>query len=155
MASSNSQYHYLKAGKVHFFCPLCHHHQSTNTIRRVTAKNIAQLLLLTATTVFVAWPLFGEKGVSLFFVYWAAFEFVYRLRKRQALVCESCGFDPFLYKQDVQKARSALKQHWEKRIQQENLFAGKKLKNYQTSPVNHPTQPVTATETEKNQSPPA
>lgn len=151
--ASNSQFHYVKAGKMHFFCPLCHHHQSTNTIKRVSAKNLAQLMLLTLTTAFVSWPIFGFKGLSLFFVYWGVFEFVYRLRKRQALVCESCGFDPFLYKQDVKKARTALKQHWEKRIQNENLFAGKKLKNYQTQPVNSPTQPVTApaaSATEKN-----
>lgn len=134
MASAN-QFHYVKAGRVHFFCPLCHHHQSTNTIRRVSWKNAAQLALLTATATFVGWPVFGEKGVAMLFPFWAGFEFFYRLRKRQALICESCGFDPFLYKQDVQKARAKLRQHWEKRIANENLFAGKKLKNYQTSSV--------------------
>jgi hypothetical protein len=134
MASAN-QFHYVKAGRVHFFCPLCHHHQSTNTIRRVSWKNIAQLGLLTATATFLAWPFFGEKGIAMLFPFWAGFEFFYRLRKRQALICESCGFDPFLYKQDVQKARAKLRQHWEKRIANENLFAGKKLKNYRTNPV--------------------
>lgn len=153
MASAN-QFHYVKAGRVHFFCPLCRHHQSTNTIRRMSGKHIGQLLLLTCTTVFAAWPIFGAKGISLFFVFWGAFEIVYRLRKRQALVCESCGFDPFLYKQDIQKARVALRQHWEKRIQNENLFAGKKLRNYQTAPVNQPTQAAN-TEAEKSTAPPS
>lgn len=139
---ANSQFQYVKAGKLHFFCPLCHYHQSTNTIQRLSVKHLGQLLLLTATVAFVSWPIFGAKGLTLFFPFWGAFEIAYRMRKRQALVCESCGFDPFLYKQDVQKARSALKQHWEKRIQNENLFAGKKLKNYQTNPVNQATQPV-------------
>jgi hypothetical protein len=101
----------------------------------VSWKNIAQLGLLTATATFLAWPFFGEKGIAMLFPFWAGFEFFYRLRKRQALICESCGFDPFLYKQDVQKARAKLRQHWEKRIANENLFAGKKLKNYRTNPV--------------------
>jgi hypothetical protein len=142
MASAN-QFYYVKAGRVHFFCPLCHHHQSTNTIRRVSWKNIAQLTLLTVTASYLAWPLFGEKGIALLFPFWGAFEFFYRLRKRQALVCESCGFDPFLYKQDIQKARAKLRQHWEKRIENENLFAGKKLKNYRTNPVGQSTRAAT------------
>ncbi len=138
--ATETQFHYIKAGKVHFFCPLCHHHQSTNTIRRVSWRHVGQLLLLTVATVLVAWPSFGVKGLSLFFLYWGIFEFAYRFRKRQALICQSCGFDPFLYKQDVQKARAALRQHWEKRIESENLFAGKKLKNYRTNPLTQSTQ---------------
>jgi hypothetical protein len=138
--ASDSHYHYLRAGRIHFFCPLCHHHQSTNSLRRVSLRNIGQLLLLTLATSYLAWPLFGSKGLALFFPYWATFELVYRFRKRQALICQSCGFDPFLYKQDVKRARASLRKHWEDRIQKENLFAGKKLKNYQTSEL--PTQPV-------------
>jgi hypothetical protein len=134
----------MKAGRVHFFCPLCHYHQSTNTIRRVSWKHCMQVSLLTCTSVYLAWPVFGYKGVFLLFPYLAVFEFIYRLRKRQALVCQSCGFDPFLYKQDIGKARAALRQHWEKRIENENLFVGKKLKNYRTKPINQPTQGATS-----------
>lgn len=129
-------FHHYRAGKLHFFCPLCHYHQSTNTIQRMKAKHHGQLGLLTAAIAFAAWPLFGVKGFFLYFFFWLVFEIGYRLRKRQALICQSCGFDPFLYKQDIQKARRALKQHWETRIETENLFAGKKLKNYQTKGVN-------------------
>ena len=102
-----------------------------------------QVVLLTVTATYLAWPIFGLKGFSLAFPFLGAFEFIYRLRKRQALICQSCGFDPFLYKQDIGKARAALRQHWEARIENENLFAGKKLKNYRTKPVNQPTREAT------------
>jgi hypothetical protein len=123
---------YSRAGKLHFFCPLCRYHQSTNTITKVGWKHHAQMTVLTITTIILGWPLFGLKAISFYLFYWMLFEFFYRIRKREALVCESCGFDPFLYKADVKKAREALKAHWQTRIEKEGLFAGKKLRNYQT-----------------------
>ena len=128
-------FQFVREGKLHFFCPLCHYHQSTNTIERVGARHHGQIAILTLATMLLTYPVFGLKGAVLYLVYWMGFEFFYRLRKRQALVCESCGFDPFLYKQDVTLARKALRQHWETRIEKENLFANLKLKNYQTARV--------------------
>lgn len=129
-------FQFVRQGKLHFFCPLCHYHQSTSTIQKVTLKHHAQIFLLTVATGVLTFPLFGFSAIALYLVYWTGFEFFYRLRKRQALVCESCGFDPFLYKRDVEMARKALRQHWQTRIEKENLFANLKLKNYQTSRVN-------------------
>lgn len=138
-----------KKGKIHFVCPLCQYPQGTNTIRRVTWRNHLQLAVLTAACVVLAWPLFGGKGVALYFLFWGIFEFAFRLRKRQALVCQSCGFDPFLYKQDVKRAREALRKHWQTRIETENLFAGKKLRNYRTSGVGQEGVPEGAVLPEK------
>jgi hypothetical protein len=134
-------YHY-KEGKMHFFCPLCHSHQSTNTIRRVGPKHFAQLGVLTLAISIAGWPIFGWNGLYLFFPFWLSFELFYRMRKRQALICQSCGFDPFLYKQDVRRARAALKEHWQKKIDTENLFVGKKLKNYKSPTAQNTTQEV-------------
>jgi hypothetical protein len=130
-----SDFHFVRAGKRHFFCPLCKFHQSTSTIDRVHLKHHGQILLFTASLSLLFFPLVGWNGALLYLPTWAAFEFFYRLRKRQALICQSCGFDPFLYKQDVHRARKALKSHWESRIEKENLFANLKLKNYQTARV--------------------
>lgn len=134
--ASKHQFQFTRAGKLHFFCPLCHYHQSTNTIDKMKPKHHVSLLVLTLTIAYLAWPIFDWKGLSLYFVFWATFEIAYRMRKRQALICESCGFDPFLYKQDIHKARKALRKHWEDRIETENLFPGMKLKNYTTKPIN-------------------
>ncbi|MGZ3649598.1 MAG: hypothetical protein ACXVB9_06485 [Bdellovibrionota bacterium] len=131
-------FQFVRAGKLHFFCPLCKYHQSTSTIDRVQLKHHAQILVVTLATTLLTFPLFGWNGLLLYLVYWGAFDFFYRLRKRQALVCESCGFDPFLYKQDISLARKALKEHWQSRIANENLFANLKLKNYETARVKEP-----------------
>jgi hypothetical protein len=128
-------FQFVRAGRIHFFCPLCKVHQSTSTIDRIRPVHHLQIAIFTIAAAWLAFPVFGFSGVALYLIFWMVFEFFYRLRKRQALVCESCGFDPFLYKQDVHKARSALRQHWETRIAKENLFAKVKLKNYQTACV--------------------
>jgi hypothetical protein len=74
-------------------------------------------------------------------------EFQHRTRKRAALVCSNCGFDPFLYKQDVEKARVAVRKYWEEKITKDGAFRGVKLKNYSTLPA--------ATNAEKSKNPPA
>lgn len=133
---ASKDFYFMRAGKLHFFCPLCKHHQSTSTIQSITWKHHAQMAVVTAAVSYLLWPFFGPKSIPFYLIYWAGFEFFYRLRKRDALICESCGFDPFLYMQDVDKARKALKKHWEIRIEKENLFSGLKLKNYKTAVVN-------------------
>lgn len=133
--AAEQPFQFVRAGKLHFFCPLCKYHQSTSTIDRVRLKHHLQIGIVTSAFTFLTFPLFGLKGIFLYLVFWSGFEFFYRLRKRQALVCESCGFDPFLYKQDVNKAREKLRHHWQTRIEKENLFANLKLKNYETARV--------------------
>ena len=133
--AARHDFYYVKAGKLHFFCPLCQYHQSTNTIQRVQWKHHAQLVLATVSIMLLTWPYFGLKSLSFYLVLWAAFEFFYRARKREALVCQSCGFDPFLYMRDRKKARLSLKKHWQAKIENENLFPGIKLKNYKTNSV--------------------
>ena len=133
---------YFRPGKLHFYCPLCGHHQTTSTIKTMNWRHHLQIALLTVAATTLTYPWIGLAGIALYPIFLAGFDFFYRLRKRQALVCESCGFDPFLYKKDVRKARAALKKHWEQRIAKENLFAGKKLRNYQTSAAVSPEQPA-------------
>ncbi len=125
-------------GKVVFYCPLCHCRQGTNALSKMTAWNHLQLAGLTVFVTLVFWSVFGVKGLFLYFIFWGGFEFFYRMRKREAVVCESCGFDPYLFVRDQQKARQALKKHWESRIETENLFVGKKLRNYKTKPLQPP-----------------
>ncbi|MCO5143993.1 MAG: hypothetical protein M9962_12960 [Oligoflexia bacterium] len=130
--ASKEEIYYFKEGKFHFFCPLCHYHQSTNTIQKINIKHYLQIAVVTAAFALVCWPIFGMKGVFSYLFFLFLFEVFYRFRKRQALVCESCGFDPFLYKVNPKKARDSLRAYWQERIDKENLFQGKKLKNYKT-----------------------
>ena len=43
------------------------------------------------------------------------FEFVYRARARQSLICPHCGFDPYVYKHDVKLARKKVELFFEQK----------------------------------------
>lgn len=121
-----------KPKRFEFFCPLCCSRQRTNTIDRMGLRH--HVALLTGTLVFTLlfWQIFGIKAIATYVVYWAIFEAVYRMRKRNEFVCKNCGFDPFLYKTDVVKMRAQVKDYLQNRILNEGYFQGKKLKNYRT-----------------------
>ncbi len=92
-----------------FFCPFC------KLKRRLPYRpqpggfrQISQVVLTTALVTLASWPWFDWKGVVSFVPLWGVFEIIYRSRLRTALVCQNCGFDPYLYLTDVKKARTEL-----------------------------------------------
>jgi hypothetical protein len=88
----------------------------------------------------------GLKGVFLIFPVWALFEFVYRARARQSLICPHCGFDPYLYKHDIKLARKKV----------ELFFAEKKKQSGGAGEPSNPTNPPghgqVTSDTKKNES---
>ena len=121
-----------KPARFEFFCPLCCSRQRTNTIAKVGARHHIAILSFTLVFTLVFWNIFGAKAMATYIVYWAIFEAAYRLRKRNELICRNCGFDPFLYRNDVEKTRAQVKDYLQNRILNEGHFQGKKLKNYRT-----------------------
>lgn len=133
MVTKNGSIHY-RQGKIHFFCPICKDHKSTKLDRKVGWRHHAAFSLATAAIMILGWPVFGLRAVVFYFPIWMGFELIHRMRKRVSLVCEGCGFDPFLYKSDVERAREAMRKHWQTKIEKENWYSGVKLKNYTTNP---------------------
>ena len=75
-------------------------------------RHYFSLFVFGAVQTLALWPWTKIKGLVLIFPVWAAFEFFYRLRARQSLICPNCGFDPYLYKFDVQLARKKVEEHF-------------------------------------------
>jgi hypothetical protein len=69
----------------------------------------------------ISWPWFGLKGVIWFVPLWTIFEVVYRMRVRAALRCRNCGFDPYLFLVDVQKAKTEVDAHWRKLFEEKGV----------------------------------
>ena len=65
------------------------------------------------------WTWTGFKGLFLNLPVWAVFEFFYRARARQSLICPHCSFDPYLYKHDVKLAREKIEQHFAEKQKKE------------------------------------
>jgi hypothetical protein len=89
-----------------FYCPHCRAPRAIPYRPQPGGwRHYSQVGLTAAVFTLAAWPWFGLKGIVAFVPLWMAFEFFYRTRVRAALVCDRCGFDPFLYLTDVKKAR--------------------------------------------------
>ena len=104
-----------------FFCPLCKAAHKIPFQPRPTGRHFAQMGVTAAFFTLVTWPWFEWKGVVAFFPFWIIFEALYRSRVRASVRCSHCGFDPFLYLNDVKKARFDIEQHWRKLFEQKGI----------------------------------
>ena len=84
-------------------------------------RHVAQVASLTSVITLAAWPVFGLKGIVTFIPLWIAFEAIYRARTRAAVSCGACGFDPFLYMNDVQRARTEVEGHWRRKFAEKGI----------------------------------
>ncbi len=82
------------------------------------------------------WPWFGIKGIVIFLPLWLGFESFYRTRVRAAAACDQCGFDPYLYAQDVDLAKREMQAHWRRKFAEKGI-------PYPGDPVVAPTPPTT------------
>jgi hypothetical protein len=95
-----------------FYCPYCKlKRRLPYRSRPGGVKQVAQVGLTTAFVAVLTWPWFDWKGLVAFVPLWAVYEMIYRSRLRVALLCSNCGFDPYLYLTDIQKARTELEKH--------------------------------------------
>ena len=93
-----------------YFCAYCNTkrviglHPSPWKPRYLFRVAVTSALFMLAT-----WPIFDWKGLVSFVPFWIAFETVYRLKFRQAVVCHVCGFDPILYVKDRNAAKELVR----------------------------------------------
>jgi hypothetical protein len=105
-----------------FFCPLC-----TSPRRTAMRPNPYQPILLFRvflSSLLIALalsPWWGWKGIVAFFPLWIGFELIYRAKARQEIECPHCGFDPFLYMHDPERANTSVKAHFQKRFEERGI----------------------------------
>lgn len=112
-------------GTKKYWTYLCPHCRSERRLPERPApgslKNLARIALTTVFFTTVGWPIFGLKGLFAFFPFWAVFELVYRLRTRAALACPNCGFDPFLFMDDVSRAKTEVEAFWRAKFKEKGI----------------------------------
>lgn len=117
-----------------FFCPVCKAQRRSFYWPSPRLKHYISLSIFAILITLIMYPFFGMKGFVVNLPIWVVFEFVYRARARQSLICPHCGFDPYLYKHDVKLARQKMDEFFEeKRKAQENQ---KTLQNQQPTTEN-------------------
>jgi hypothetical protein len=120
-----------------FFCPLCRVPRRVRFRKRPGGFGHFSQVGLTAIVFSMAtWRWFGVKGLVSFIPIWTVFEVIYRLRMRAALRCDQCGFDPYLFLLDENKAKVEIENHWRKKYEEKGIPFPEKEKNAQ--PVKRP-----------------
>lgn len=108
-------FQYQKRPYWEFYCPVCKKERRSFYWPSPRRRHYFQLAVLGLFITLCLWPLVGFKGLFVNVLLWAIFEFAYRARARQSLVCPYCAFDPYLYKHDVKLARKKVEQHFASR----------------------------------------
>lgn len=105
-------FQYQKRKYWEFYCPACKHLRRSFYWPSPRFKHYLALAVCALAQTLALWTWAGLKGIFLAIPVWAIFEFVYRARARQSLICPHCAFDPYLYKHDVKLARQKVEQHF-------------------------------------------
>lgn len=98
-------FQYQKREYWEFYCPICKKQRRSFFWPSPQKRHYLALLVLAVFMAMALYPWAGVRGAVLVLPIWATFEFYYRARARQSVICPHCGFDPYLYKTDVKAAR--------------------------------------------------
>lgn len=111
-------FQYQKRDFWEFYCPICKSQRRSFYWPSPRRKHYVQLAVLGIFVAGTLWPWAGLRGAFLVLPVWAIFEFFYRARARQSLICPHCGFDPYLYKYDVKLARQKVQRFFEEKAKE-------------------------------------
>src|SRR5689334_1502227 len=99
-----------------FLCPLCKEARRVPFRPRLGIWQIFQVFLSSIIFTLLFWTWFHWKGIVSFVPLWTVYEVVYRCRRRGALYCAKCGFDPYLFMINEEWARKEVDVHWRKKF---------------------------------------
>jgi hypothetical protein len=118
-----------------FYCVGCNRERRIHPPAKIgSMKFYAQILITTALFTSITYPWFGFKGFALFVIpVGIAFEVIYRMKMRAAIVCPDCDFDPILYLVDRKKAAQQVEQVWRKKFEQRGFVYPEKIPQNQPS----------------------
>ncbi|MBN22009.1 MAG: hypothetical protein CL678_12080 [Bdellovibrionaceae bacterium] len=121
-----------------FFCPCCSMPRKIKGSASPTKFHVFQIALTSVLLTTIFWSFFEWKGIFSFVPLWIGFEVFYRIRMRIRLRCEHCGFDPYLYLTDTQKAKEEIQSFWKQKrpdLFEESAKAPLEQNNAQASSV--------------------
>lgn len=100
-----------------FICPVCEARRCIPVRSEPAPEHFFQIGLTSVFFTLLTWPWLNWKGIVSFLPFWITFEVIYRLRVRGLVHCPHCGFDPYLFLSDEDKAKSAIEAHIKKKYE--------------------------------------
>lgn len=128
----NSIWKKLERTGFRFYCVSCNRERLLSVPARAGSfQSYVHVTVTTAFLMLITWPLFHFKGVVLFIPVWAAFETLYRMKMRAALVCPDCDFDPVLFMVDRDQAVQKVEDVWRRKFEEKGYPFPEHKKNGQ------------------------
>jgi hypothetical protein len=118
-----------------FICPLCRADRRVPFRGKPGAWHFFQVGLTSIVLALMLSPWLKWKGIVCFLPLWIIFETVYRLKVRAVLNCPHCGFDPYLFLTDSQKARQELDTYWKNKIAEKGITLPNSADTKSTNPL--------------------
>ena len=91
-------------------CPVCRSKRNVRLTDRLDFSTHIKLALCTIAGAGILYAFNGFeaalKAIVFYLPMWAVAEFIHGARMREAVKCEACDFDPFLYQRDWRAARA-------------------------------------------------
>jgi hypothetical protein len=121
-----------------FICPVCRAPRKMGASNHLAWTTHAQILIVTAAVSGGAYFFSGLeialKSVLVYLPLWAACEFVHGVRVRESARCDTCGFDPILYRQDWKAARAQVEERLNKVLGETKAALLKRAENERARP---------------------
>lgn len=114
-------WHVRASSSWRFYCPLCRVERRISMRPRPSVWHFFQLSLLSVVFTLAAWPWFSWKGLVSFLPFWTGFEIIFRLRLRASIPCSQCGFDPYLYLDNPERAKKEIDLYWRNKFAEKGI----------------------------------
>lgn len=101
-----------------FLCPNCKAQRRWPFARIAAGKILLFQVGITALLcAALTYPWLNGKGIVVFIPIWLVAETIQRIRRRMVSQCPHCGFDPFLFVTDQDKAIQEIELHWKREFE--------------------------------------
>ena len=95
------------------FCAFCKNPKYIRTVKHIGWTNVVICFVAALTSMFVFWQAFDPRFLLLWSVYLGIAEMFTYLMWRASVRCDTCAFDPVLYRSDPARASHIVKAHLE------------------------------------------
>lgn len=95
------------------YCAFCKNPKYIRTQKHIGWTNVLLCLLASLTSMFILWQSFEPRFLILLTIYIALSEMFVYLSWRMSVRCDTCAFDPVLYRSNPVKASEIVKAHLE------------------------------------------
>ena len=104
------------------YCAFCKTKRKVYRRKNLSFVEVVGLFLFSALVSYLIWSPFDLRGLAFLITLLGIGELFFRLRWRQSMICQNCGFDPVIYIKDAAQAAEKVKSFLDRRKDDPNFL---------------------------------